>query len=149
MRNKCLGLKGCLEYQTDTWVTYIIKQSNKHRRLHLSPPPLTALFMDHNHRARLSLTSLLPRLLLSLIQHPLFWILISFQSQNSAPKPPVHLASLWNHQVSVATFSGYRCSHFGRQQSAGTPHQTGRKPPGRQGHWAGSSAEKRLKTYWP
>lgn len=66
---------------------------------------------------------------------------------------PVPLASLWSHQVSeatsVATFSGYRCSHLGRQQLIGTPHQTGQKPPGRQGHWAGSSAEKMAQTYWP
>lgn len=72
------------------------------------------------------------------------------------PQTRIHHASPWNHRVfemslpapettDAATFSGYRCSHCGRQQQAGTPHRTGQKPPGRRGRWVGSSAEKQLK----
>lgn len=71
------------------------------------------------------------------------------------PKPPAPLANPKNCRVSemfflaqrprVATFSGCRCCHCGRQRQAGILHRTGQKPPGRRGRWVGSSAKKRLK----
>lgn len=74
---------------------------------------------------------------------------------NSSPSPPLILqtpetarylrCSFWPQRPRVATFSGCRCSHCGRQRQAGTLHRTGQKPPGRRGRWVGSSAKKRLK----
>lgn len=62
---------------------------------------------------------------------------------------PQKLPGIWDvlsgPRPRVATFSGCRCSHCGRQRQAGTPHRTGQKPPGRRGRWVGSSVKKRLK----
>lgn len=60
-------------------------------------------------------------------------------------KPPGRYlrCPLWPQEPRRATFSGYRCSRCGRQRPAGTLHQTGQKPPGRQGRWVGSSAKER------